>query len=110
MKRPLTMAAVLAGAAALAACEATMIQQQLHYGESQGVGFTIDHEEDSFLGGAQIVHRAHNSNPFPVCARLVGRPWVLVPAGQTVVLATASPPLRDGEHRAKAPDAGGRCS
>ena len=92
MKR--TLIALALASAGLTACETTLISQQLDYYEMQGVGFSTDFEEDAVLGGAQIVHRAYNSNNVPVCARVVGFSYVIVPAGQSAVLANRSPGAR----------------
>ena len=103
-------AALIAFAAAgLAGCEATMISQRLDYHEMQGVGFMTDFEEDAVLGGAQIVHRAHNPHGMPICARVVGHSWVVVPAGQTYVIATQGPGATSARHEVGPVNTRGGC-
>ena len=107
MKR--TLIALALASAGLTACETTLISQQLDYYEMQGVGFSTDFEEDAVLDGAQIVHRAYNSNNVPVCARVVGFPYVVVPAGQSAVLANRSPGARSASFEVGPVRANGRC-
>jgi hypothetical protein len=108
--RSIILSAILAcSAAVLSGCEATMISQQLDYHEMQGVGFSTSFEEDAFLGGAQIVHRAYNPHAVPICARVAGHSWVVVPARQDVVIATQSAGATSARHQVGPVNARGGC-
>ena len=109
MQRTLIALALALASTGLAACETTRVSQQLDYYEMQGVGFSTDFEEDAVLGGAQIVHRAFNSNNVPVCARVVGFQYVIVPAGQSAVLANRSPGATSANFEVGPVRASGRC-
>ncbi|WP_125256224.1 hypothetical protein [Brevundimonas fluminis] len=93
----------------LSACEATLMSEQLDYHEMQGVSFMVYREEDAVLGGAQIVHRAHNPHAQPVCARVAGQRWVIVQPGQTADIAYQGPGATSARHEVGPVKPGGGC-
>ena len=110
MYKRVFLAAALATATLMSGCEATMMSQRLDYHEMQGVAFMTDREEDAILGNPQIVHRAYNPHSRSICARVVGHPWVIVPSGQTSVIAYQSAYATSASHEVGPVNSRGGCS